>query len=192
MKQIFAFSLLIALCTVPSFASVVTYTDRAAFESALGFVFVEDFTGNTLHIPGLSYVSPVGQIGQPVGMASGSDQFNDQVVHQTRFTTWTLPNLATGFGANWDLSPGGPAQGIQFFLDGVTLVGSEVPSSYTGGFFGFISDTPFQSVSYDGGTQSAGVETYIMDNLTFNAPEPGTFVLAAAGLALVMLRRRRA
>lgn len=197
MRRILLLSLLAALAILPSQAGITIYTDQALFQSALASFSVEDFTGNVLHVAGLSFVSTVGSIGGTVGAASGADQFNDRPVNGGAFTTWTLPGPTNGFGANWDLTPGGAGQGLEFFIDGVTLVGTEVPNSYSGQFFGFISDTPFTSVKYDGGTQPGSAETHSMDNLTFGAvgagvPEPGTFgLLASAGAALMLIRRRR-
>src|SRR5438874_5042440 len=112
------------LMALPSMAGIVTYNDLATFEAALGGNFqVETFTGNTINTPGLTFISTAGSI--------GSDRFNDRVVHGGASTTWNLPGPSIGFGGNWDLTPGGAGQGIEFFIDGVTLVPGEVPNSFS-------------------------------------------------------------
>jgi hypothetical protein len=89
--------------------------------------------------------------------------------------------------------------GIKFTLNlvggGSVLVGTEVPNTSTGEFFGFVSTDAFTSVFYDGGTQPGSAETHTLDNLQFAAvPEPATFGLmglAMAGLSAAAYRKSR-
>jgi hypothetical protein len=58
------------------------------------------------------------------------------------------------------------------------------------GFFGWTSSAAFDSFRITAGTNVGVAETFEMDNLAFVVPEPGTFLLAAAGLCLVGLRKK--
>jgi hypothetical protein len=184
-KFLFVTAVISCFCA-PAIASDTIYTSRSAFEAALGAFQVETFTGNVLHLAGLSFVSSAGSM--------GSNVFNDRVVNGGDSTTWTFGAPTFGFGGDWDLTPGGAGQGIEFFKDSTTLVTSQVPKSYSGQFWGFISTTSFTTLRYDGGTQGGFAETHNMDNLTISAvPEPETYAMLMAGLGLLgtVVRRRK-
>ncbi len=176
----------VAVMSMPAHAGVTVYTDEAAFLAAAGPTTLEDFNDTTL-ATGLSFTSTVGAI-------SGG-LFNDQLDPAGQTTTFSFAPGIKAFGGNFDLTPGGPGIGIAFTLAPGGLVGSEVPNTYSGQFFGFISTTAFTSVELTGGTQTAGVETYNLDNLHFGGavPEPSSWalVIAGAGLAGCALRMRR-
>jgi len=193
MKKVLWLILLITICILPSRAGVVIYTDATAFQAALLSYSVETFTGNVINTAGLSFSSTAGSI--------TGELFSDRVVNGADSTTWTLPSAMNGFGGYWDLTPQGAGQGLEFFIDGLTLVPQEVPNSYSGQFFGFISDATFNSVKIDGGTQLPGsiAESYNVDNLTFgvagspppppsDTPEPATFGLIGAALLAIGAR----
>ncbi len=187
-KQLVASAVACAI-GAPALAATTIYNDRSAFELALSSFYVETFTNNMLNGSGASFVSSAGSI--------GTNRFND-VVQQNggNSTTWSFTSAINGFGGNWDLSPGGAGSGIRFFLDGTTLVQGEVPRTFTGQFFGFISDAAFTSVKYDGGTQSHSLaqETHHLDNMTYGVtavPEPETYAMMLAGLGLLGFAARR-
>jgi len=77
----------------------------------------------------------------------------------------------------------------------------EIPETYTGEFWGFISDTPFASVLLEAGTQGGSAETFYLDNMvysffsissipTLNEWGMIIFSLLLAGTAIFVLRRR--
>jgi hypothetical protein len=168
--------------------------DASGWAASVGSFQTEDFSSSTL-VSGLSVTSTVGVV-NPGGF------WSDVMVLGSQTTTWSFSSpTITGFGGNWDLSPNGAGIGIAFtvtFLDNTTqLVSVEVPNSFTGEFFGFVSDTPFKSVLETGGTQGTGVETYNLDNLVFGpststTPLPAALPLFATGVgALGLLGWRR-
>lgn len=172
-------------------AQFTVYNNRAAFETALGAFYVDNFNTNAISTPGASVVSTVGSF--------GTGRFNDRLVRSSQTTMWSFVNGTTGFGGEWDLTPGGAGQGIEFTVNwvggGSAVVASQVPNSYSGQFFGFIANAgSMQDVGYTGGTQGGGAETHNFDNMTTSTvPEPSTYVLMAAGLGMigVLSRRRR-
>jgi len=185
-------SLLLAASSVASSASAATivYTSQASYLAALGgSAQTEDFADTTL-VPGLSITSTAGNI------ASG--RFNDRVVLGEATTSFTFGSAINGFGAIFDETPGGFGEGLDFLIDGTSLVTS-LSGAASGTFLGFISDSPFTSVLIRGGTSSGTAETYNLDDLTFGtsvvsaAPEPTTWALMLVGFGVVgfAIRRRR-
>lgn len=173
------------------------YTDRTAFESTLFSYVHENFDGGALTAPGLSFTSTNGSV-----VVSPNGYFHDVVDRGVSSTTWmmsTYPGGVHAFGGNWDLQPGGPGEGIEFSIllpGGPVLVPFQIPNTYSGGFWGFISDTRFSAVRYTGGTTSAFQETYDVDDVTFGiaaVPEPSTYTLMGTGLVMLVgaARRRR-
>jgi len=184
----------IAFCTsTAALASITVYTDRSVFEAALTSRYTETFTANMLNGTGASFVSYNGFI--------AANQFNDTVADGTPNTTWSFASSTNGFGANWDLSPGGPGYGIEFLIDGVIRVPRDIPRRYMGEFFGFISDVPFTSVKVQDSTyqiNSFGLEQYYMDNMTYgitaSVPDPKAYATLLVGLGILAVlagRRRR-
>ena len=160
-------------------AAVTVYTSQSAFAAALGTLSTEDFSDTTL-VPGLSFTSTVGSI--------GTSRFNDRLVIGSAETTFSFAGGANGFGAIFDLNPGGLGQGIGFTLNlvggGTEFAGSLLTS--TVGFFGFTSTNAFTSVTLRGDSGCCA-ETYNLDNLQFGSavPEPGTWMLMVVGFGLV-------
>jgi hypothetical protein len=145
-----AITLIILGLTAPAAeAAITTYTNRAAWENAVNNNFEEEFfTDSTLN-PGVSVVSSAGHVSGGVW----SDRLNGSDT-----TTFIFADPIIGFGGNWNLAPAGAGTGIRIYFDGV-FVGSEIPDSYTGQFFGAVSDVPFNEVLLTEGTQSGVAET---------------------------------
>ena len=146
-----------------SYAAVTLYTDAAAWQSATGGVsFVETFSDEATEC-GLSFISDVGSV-------SGG-RFNDRVTRGNGESTtfqWAVPVDAVG--AEWDLSPGGPGQGLALTAEihaGGYISIFEIPNTTVGGFVGFVSDDPIDKLVISAGTQSGVAETYRMDNLAW-------------------------
>jgi hypothetical protein len=90
---------------------------------------------------------------------------------------------------------GGPAYSVA--SNGMVLNGSTTPQSgglYSEGEFHY-SGTPITraAITFFNGTDINGssVDAFGLDNLTFNAPEPGTIILLAGGLIVLGLLGRR-
>jgi hypothetical protein len=184
-----AASALVAAAATPALAQFTVYTSRAAFEAALGTFYLDPFTGNAISNSGASVASSTGSF--------GSERWNDRLVQGETSTTWSFAGGISAFGGDWDLSPGGEGQGLEFLVNwsagGSSLVGNEVPRACAGCFWGFTATASMASIAVRGGTQSGSAETYNFDNMTV-APEPGTYTLLAAGLVgiFAVARRRRA
>ena len=165
-------------------ASTVVYTDKTAWENALaGQYLMEDFSDDQLNA-GVSFfstesghINPALQYYQDV-LASKSQ--NEPM------TTWSFTPGIIGYGGNWTLGgPGGSGNSLQVYIDGSNYVDA-IPNSYGGGFWGFISDTPFASVKLIGGS-GMHQQHYSLDNMVYSpVPVPAAIWLFGSGLVVLI------
>jgi len=178
-----------ALLSGSAQAATTVYTDKTAFQNATTGTTLEDFNDATL---AMGVTSTNGTL--------VSSRFSDTVNKTGATTTFTFSGAVQAIGGLFNLTPGGGDQGIAFLLDGAPLPGIEVPNG-TNGFWGFISDTPFTTVTLLGGSQSGNqaLERYTLDDLIFGlsaaaVPEPSSWAMLIFGLGAVGagMRRRNA
>lgn len=182
---------LLAASVSASAATVKVFTDKSAWAAAAGVFLTEDFNDAVLQAGlNIAHNAPEYSI--------GGGRMNDRLIFGTSTaTTFNFSNAQKAFGGNFDLSPGGAGQGLAVNLGGGQILSfampSQLPNSFNGQFFGFISDMSFTSVTLKAGTQSGVAETYALDNAVFaNAvPEPGSIALVLAGLGLIGVSARR-
>jgi hypothetical protein len=194
-KTAFAATLLTVVGATSAAASVMTYTDRTSFETALltarpgQTLVVEDFSGNTFgpEILGLAGSNVM------VENERLEDQANDGVGNPSTFITLNM--FYNGFGGDFDLSPGGAGSGLVLtaWLSGGGMESVSLPTNNYVGFFGFISTTGFNVVTVSEHID-VGVETYNLDNITMGVvplPAPAFLLLGALG-GLALVRRKSA
>jgi hypothetical protein len=108
--------------------------------------------------------------------------------------TFSFDQAITAFGADFREINDHYTRTLAY-VGGQTLDIPGVPGGSVRSFFGFVSDTPFTSVSFRG----VANDVYGIDDVTFGAalrvpavPEPGSVALLSLGLVGVAVARRRA
>lgn len=170
-------------------AMVTVYTDKTAWENALGGAYqTEDFADDILNA-GVSFVSSEsGHINPAL------ECYQDVLASESQnepMTTWSFAPQIAAFGGNWTLGgPGGSGNSLHVIIDESPLDVGFIPNSYNGEFWGFIVDTPFTSVKLIGGS-GTNQQNYCLDDMVYSeVPEPAALSLLALG-GLVLLRRGR-
>jgi len=152
--------------TAPVSAATAVYTDKIAWENALSErFFTEDFSDEQLNT-GVSFVSTSsGHINPAL------DNYQDVLAHESAtepMTTWNFTPRIAAFGGNWTLGgPGGSGNSLHVYIADSSLYVGTVSNTYGGGFWGFISDSPFTSVSLIGGAGSHQ-QHYSLDNMVYS------------------------
>lgn len=189
---LFLFSVVLLLNAATTKAEVVTmfFTNKTAWENALGGQFLtEDFSDLQLN-GGVSFVSS-----ESGGINPSEEYYHDVLASASQNapqTTWSFTPQVTGYGGNWTLGgPGGSGNSLLVYIaDSSHYVGA-IPNSYYGEFWGFTSDTPFTSVTLIGGS-GTNQQTYHLDDMVYSSvPEPGTLWLLSGGLIGILIWGRR-
>ena len=165
MKKIIAIGLALVLSlalAVPALAAATVYTDKSAWEAAVGTWTTEDFSDATLN-PGVSVVSDMGYVTGGLWW----DRVDDGAGNDT---TWTFDLPIFAWGGTFDAyNPGGPGSSINVtYVDGTSVVVGTIPNTIEDTFWGFVSDEPFIQVHLEDAALILGVETYEMDDMVYS------------------------
>ncbi len=185
-----AFGLCLTALSVPTLQSeaeastpVITLypDDRLGWEGAVGTYEEECFTDATLN-PRVSVVSEYpGYIDTTKGV------WWDRLVcpaYGKTTTTWHFSTPIIAFGGDWDPGiPGGPGANIALAINGGWVLIGEIPATYTGQFWGFVSSEPFHAVRLSPGSRCdiAWCETYELDNMVYAFQSPVKIIAPSEG-----------
>src|SRR5215813_5038297 len=175
-------------------ANITLYLSESDWMSAVGFFATEPFSGVLLPTTGVS----------TSGGAIEGNHWHDRVTRSGgEYTTFSyLYETLLGAGGTWDTSPAFEGQALAITLNmtggGTEYVGQIGPIY---GFFGWTSDSPFDSFTIRAGYNPGVAETFDLDNLHMAltltpqentpTPEPATLILVASALAGAPFVRRR-
>ena len=171
-------------------AVITVYTDKPAWEAALsGPYLTEDFADSQLN-PGVSYVSS-----ESGNINPSQEHYQDVLASQSQnepMTTWTFTPQIYAYGGSWTLGgPGGSGNSLLVYIvDDTDLYVGAIPNSFAGGFWGFVTDTPFDSVKLVGGSGDQQQNSSLDDMVYAVVPEPASFATGLVGLVLIAARRR--
>ena len=166
-------------------ATITIYTDKTEWENAVGGLFLtEDFADDQLN-PGVSFVS------SESGHINPAHEYYQDVLASTSqndpMTTWTFSSEIMGYGGNWTLGgPGGSGNNLLVHIADLALDVGAISNSYDGGFWGFVSDTPFTSVRLTGG-EGTHQQHYSMDDMVYaESSAPGVPAVQNLGLVVML------
>jgi len=167
-------------------ATITIYTDKMEWQNALdGDYLTEDFA-DTLLNDGVSYVSTESGHINPM-----LECYQDVLASQSQnepMTTWTFVPRTAAYGGDWTLGgPGGSGNSLLVYIADDSLYVGSIPNSFNGEFWGFISDTPFSSVSLVGGP-GTNQQHYCLDNMVYSpTPDPSDVEWLGPGPAMSRL-----
>ena len=205
---LFTVGLALALASHSEAATITVYTDRSLWEATVGTFSTEDFSGiadtgklsaNVEHTLGLLTFSYTGAPGFS-GPAVTSNHFEGDP-EQGGGTTSTGPHIfefpysVLAWGADFTEASTGAL--LDITMAGVTIALVDYLPAPGTGFFGIISDTPFNQVSLAAAGGPRFDEIFIMDNVSFGeqaetpVPEPASLLLFGTGALVVSARMRR-
>jgi hypothetical protein len=216
-RILLATAALVLLGAQSASAATITLFDRAAFQAAVlgGTITQQTFDG-------FADGTPLGTVGGVTYSASGGTVVVTDTFLTTTFPhgigststssslccffpgsetstfTFTSPVSAFGIDINTFAATAGAYSGTLNIGDVVSSAFDTFPGTFTGQFLGFISDTPFTSVTISANTGFS----YTLDTLVFGdaraiidantaVPEPTTLALMGGGLLALVLQRRR-
>ena len=144
--------------------TVTIYTDKTAWENALaGQVVTEDFSDDILN-DGISLYTESGNINEMFGYYH--DVLNSDSA-KGPITIWDFTPQINAYGGTWTLGgPGGGGNYLLIYIDDIEEPVGVVTNGYNGDFWGFISDTPFTSVTLLGGSGN-NQQNYKLDDMVY-------------------------
>jgi hypothetical protein len=203
----------VALLSLPSFGSVMTYSDYgnwaiSAAEQPNVNIVSETFANNQVQTPELSIttLSGMGGASDPGNGVIANNSWTDCVGKDAcnslayDVTIFSFSKPVYALAGDWDMPAG---SGLEIYTGTPSPVSpnqyedqGHLAGSAFSGFFGFVSDTPFDSVVF---ASSTGQQSFTLSDLSIGidpppslaAPEPSTLaLLGAAGIALGFTRKR--
>lgn len=166
---------LMVLLSLTASANALTtkvYTNKTEWQTDLGKPFLtENFNDDKLN-DGVSFVSTESGHINPTLFC-----YQDVLASQSQnepTTIWSFTPKITAYGGDWTLGgPGGSGNSLLVYIDDFPYYVGAISNSYGGGFWGFISDTPFTSVKLIGGS-GTNQQNYQLDNMVYSQiPVPG-------------------
>ena len=144
--------------------TVTIYTDQTEWENALaGQVVTEDFNDQILN-DGISLYTESGHINDYFGYYH--DVLNSSSA-KGPITIWDFTPQINAYGGTWTLGgPGGSGNYLLIYIDDIEDPVGIITNGYNGDFWGFISDTPFTSVTLIGGSAN-NQQNYQLDDMVY-------------------------
>ncbi|MFD2167442.1 PEP-CTERM sorting domain-containing protein [Thalassotalea euphylliae] len=180
-----AILLMASVLTTSAQAGIIFYTDQADWEANVAQYHTENFDSAVL-ANGLAISSSASEFD------IGAGRMYDRLTASMQDTLIEFNSNVNAFGGLWDLSPGGAGLGLQITLSSGEVLTQEIPDSFAGQFWGFISDESFTSISLASGTQGGIAETYQVNAMFYGTaiPEPASIALFGLGLLAFGARRK--
>lgn len=150
------------------------YTDRSSWEAAVGSWATEDFNDAILNAE-ITVVSTVGYVDVNGYWWDRVDDGDYGGGGPVMDTTWTFATPIMAWGGTFDAAgPGGPGSSINVsMIDGSEVYVGTIPNTISGGFWGFVSTTPFTQVHIEDAALISGAqETYTMDDMVYLVNSP--------------------
>lgn len=163
-----------------SSATTIIYTDKIEWQNAVSGEFLTEDFADTLLNAGVSFVSTESGHINPV-----LECYQDVLASQSQnepMTTWTFVPQIVAYGGDWTLGgPGGSGNSLSVYIADDSLYVGSISNSYNGEFWGFVSDTPFSSVTLVGGP-GTNQQHYCLDDMVYSpTPDPSGVALHGPG-----------
>lgn len=145
--------------------TVTIYTDKTEWENALAGQYLTENFNDLILNTGVSFVSSEsGHINVNFGY------YQDVLMSASEnepMTIWTFTPPIIAYGGSWTLAgPGGSGNSLLIYIDDIDQPVGIISNNYDGDFWGFISDTPFTSVTLLGGSGS-NQQSYKLDDMVY-------------------------